>query len=332
MDYITKHKKRIQRNGKSQKERYLNEVTRNFNEHLKSSAAAFDIQVTEPNEPCITDNTRVIRCLINNITLNDQRNLDEKYIHIPKGIDIRIGCYVKWDNQDWLIIFREHNSATTHKTYVMRKCGQIFKYKYKGEVYPIPICISNLTLYSDGMADTVHTSIPDSKREIKFGLNDITKTIDLGTRFAVTNKTVFRITHINNFEHNDGDTGTPGVVTAIGLQTAITSKDDMENNIAFNEDSYVEEIDINPDHIVGEDSLVIGSTSRYSTGRSGCIWRLKEKYEFITIVKQDYDKAFCVLKAMSNGRYVGKVAILELVNSVNGKVMETKEVKIKGFM
>ena len=214
----------------------------------------------------------------------------------------------------------------------MRKCGQIFKYKYKGEVYPIPICISNLTLYSDGMADTVHTSIPDSKREIKFGLNDITKTIDLGTRFAVTNKTVFRITHINNFEHNDGDTGTPGVVTAIGLQTAITSKDDMENNIAFNEDSYVEEIDINPDHIVGEDSLVIGSTSRYSTGRSGCIWRLREKYEFITIVKQDYDKAFCDLKAMSNGRYVGKVAILELVNSVNGKVMETKEVKIKGFM
>ena len=332
MDYLTKHKKRIQRHGKSQKERYVNEAIRNFNEHLKTSAAAFDIQVTEPNEPCITEDTRVIRCLINNITLNDQRNLDEKYIHVPNGIDIRIGCYVKWDNQDWLIIFREHNSLSTHKTYVMRKCGQIFNFKYRNKVYPIPICVSNLTLYSDGMDDSVHTSIPDSKREIKYGLNDVTSNIQLGTRFMLTNKTAYRITHINDFEHNDGDTGTPGIVTAIGLQTAITPKDDMENNIAFNEDSYVKEIDINPDHIVGEDSLVIGSTSRYSTGRSGCIWRLKEKYEFITIVKQDYDKAFCDLKAISNSRYVGKVAILELVNSVNAKVMETKEVKIKGFM
>ena len=332
MDYITKHKKRIQRNGKSQKERYLNEVTRNFNEHLKTSAAAFDIQVTEPNEPCITDNTRVIRCLINNITLNDQRNLDEKYIHIPKGIDIRIGCYVKWDNQDWLIIFREHNSATTHKTYVMRKCGQIFKYRYRNKVYPIPICISNLTLYSDGMADSVHTSIPDSKREIKFGLNDITSTIELGTRFLITSKTAYRITHINDFEHNDGETGSPGVATAIGLQTVIIPQDDLENNIAFNEESYEEEIYTNPNHITGEDYLIIGSTSRYSTGRSGCIWRLKEKYEFIEIAKQDYDKAFCDLKVQPNGKYAGKVAILELVNSVNGQVMESKEIKIRGFM
>lgn len=332
MDYLTKHKKRIQRHGKSQKERYVNEAIRNFNEHLKTSAAAFDVQVTEPNEPCITEDTRVVRCLINNITLNDQRNLDEKYIHMPNGIDIRIGCYVKWDNQDWLIIFREHNSLSTHKTYVMRKCGQIFNFKYRNKVYPIPICVSNLTLYSDGMADSVHTSIPDSKREIKYGLNDVTSNIQLGTRFMLTYKTAYRITHINDFEHNDRETGGPGVVTAIGLQTTIIPQDDTVNNVAYNEHAIENKPNLKPVGIVGEEYLTIGSTSKYTTNMSDCIWKFKEDYAFISINIQNSEEGTCQVKVISNSRYVGKIAVLELVDSVSGEVVFTKEIKIRGFI
>lgn len=327
MDYISRFRRKIQYNGKSQKERVINEGRRTFLKHLETSPAAFDVQITEPNEACVSEKTRVVRCLINNITLNDQRNLDEKYIHIPNGVAIRTGCYVKWDNQDWLILFREHNSIDVHRTYVMRKCSQIFKYKFGGKVYDIPVCISNLTLYSDGMADTKHTSIPDAKREIKFGLNDITKYIQLGTRFMLTNKTVFRITHMNDFEHNDGFTGADGVVTAIGLQTALKTGDDLDNNIALNkdygpqnmEDSYI---------IVGESSIAIGTKSKYLTNKEeNLTWRLLQKYDFVEIINQNSKE--CTLKVSNNGRNIGSLITLELLSG--DTVLDKKEIKIVGF-
>lgn len=328
MDYITRYKKKSQRNGKSQREKIINEGTRNFEKHLETSPSAFDVPLTTSDETCVSENTRIVRCLINNITLNDQRNLDEKYIHIPKGIKVRIGCYTKWDGQDWLLIFREHNSLDTHRTYVMRKCSQVFRYEHNETVYDIPVCVSNLTLYSDGMADTKHTSIPDSKREIKFGLNNITKNIQLGTRFMLTKKTVFRITHMNDFEHNDGHTGADGVVTAIGLQTTLNGEDDVVENIAHNPSKNVQVAD-SKDNIVGNSFIAIGCNSKFTTKKSSSStsWKLKEDYSFAKIVSQNTKE--CVIKIDPNGRVIGEVIILELLSG--GSITDRKEIKINGF-
>ncbi|MGL5348272.1 MAG: hypothetical protein ACRDA3_13055 [Peptostreptococcaceae bacterium] len=329
MDYITKFRRKSQSNGKTQKERIINEGRRNFNKHLDTSPSAFNVQVTLPDEPCVTVNTRHVKSLINNITLNDQRNLDEKYIHFPHGTSVKIGCYVKWDNQDWLIVFREHNSLDTHSTYIMRKCSQIFKYKYKNNIYEIPLVVSNLTLYSDGMADTKHTSIPDSKREIKFGINYVTKNVQLDTRFMLTNRTVFRITHLNDFEHNDGETGSQGIATAIGLQTTLVTEDDVINNIAYN--PHIVESS-NEDHvgvINGAEEIAIGTRNKYSSKRNGYLeWQLDKEYSFVTVKKND--DSSCNVKVVNNARYVGKEFTLELI--VEGIKVESKKIKIIGFM
>jgi hypothetical protein len=323
MDYLTKHKKRIQRHGKSQKERYVNEAIRNFNEHLKTSAAAFDIQVTEPNEPCITEDTRVIRCLINNITLNDQRNLDEKYIHVPNGIDIRIGCYVKWDNQDWLIIFREHNSLSTHKTYVMRKCGQIFNFKYRNKVYPIPICVSNLTLYSDGMADRVAMSAEEGGRRITYPVNDLTKNLVIGSRIMLSNDTIYEIAHMDDFSR-------VGVVDAVLNQIFFNSQDDKENIIAWNDFNEKNEASI-----LGDEVLRLGANAVYTNPFNLSalpIWEIdaEDNCVWIDTTYDNSSNGNVRLQCTKDMSYIGTTVTLRVTNR-RTNIVCVKTIKIGGM-
>ena len=148
----------------------------------------------------------------------------------------------------------------------------------------------------------------------------------------LTYKTAYRITHINDFEHNDRETGGPGVVTAIGLQTTIIPQDDTVNNVAYNEHAIENKPNLKPVGIVGEEYLTIGSTSKYTTNMSDCIRKFKEDYAFISINIQNSEEGTCQVKVISNSRYVGKIAVLELVDSVSGEVVFTKEIKIRGFI
>ena len=146
MGYIDGFKRRSQRNGKTQKEKMLNELKRNFNKHIDESLTGYEVQATIPNEVNITENTRTIKCMINNVTLNDQRTLDEKYLHVSADEDIEIGCYVKWQNAYWLLMFMEHNSVESHKTFTMRRCNNIIRYELDGVIWDIPVSIENLTI------------------------------------------------------------------------------------------------------------------------------------------------------------------------------------------
>lgn len=146
MSSIANFKRRSQRSGITQKEKMVTELRRNFEKQVKESPSGYIVQATLPDDLNITSETRWMKCLINNVTLNDQRVLDEKYLHVFCDEDIEIGCYIYWQNAYWLLIFMEHNSIESHKTFTMRRCNQVIKHRYNNKVWDIPVSIENLTI------------------------------------------------------------------------------------------------------------------------------------------------------------------------------------------
>ena len=332
MSSLSRFKRRTQRSGSNSKEIAINEGIRNFRKTLKENPTSFEIQATIPDEVCVTNATRYIMAIINDATLNDQRALDDKYIHVDIEEDIDVGCYVKWQGINWLLVYQEVNGFPTHKTFVMKRCNQIFRYKQDDIIYDIPVSVTNLTLYSDGLADGKFLSKADAKRNIKFGSSPITRSMDLGTRIMLTNKTVFRFTHIDNFSQE-------GLLACIGLQTAIIPLDDTENNIAYNPtvvdgdinnninndvDDDVDDENLSP-VIEGEDYIYLGAEEIYYTNVPNALWITEDDNCKVT----SFDDGVCRVSVTDNSKFIGHTFTLYIEKE--GSYIAMKDITIKGY-
>ena len=196
MSYIEIYKKRVGHNNiTNSKTRLIYEARKNFERSLKNDPSSITVKITDVGEINISNDTKLVSCIINDFSRNDQKTLDEKVLYVRHNESVGVGSYVEFDNFIWLVIFKEHSSANIYKSFIMRKCNQILKYEYQDKIYDIPCVIKNLTQYSDGLQDIVYTSIPDSRRNITYSQNYITSNIQLGQRFIINNKRVFRVTH-----------------------------------------------------------------------------------------------------------------------------------------
>lgn len=331
MSSIERFKRMTQRSGLNMKQKAETEARRTFRKYLEESPTAVEVQATIPDEVNVTDSTRTVLVMITDVTLNDQRALDEKYIHFELDTEIEVGCYVRWRGKDWLLAFEETNAFDSHRTFIMKYCNQVFRFLYNGEVYDIPSSVTNLTLYSDGLADGVYVSRADAKRNIKMGYNPITRMVDLGHRFMLTNKTVFRVTHIDNFSQ-------PRVIACIVLQTAIIPKDDLENNIAYNETFDIENdteetipeetpVDVlDGIFIEGSDKIFLGSEESYFSNKINTSWYFEEGEKAFTITSTG--NGVCNVIATTQSKYIGHKGILYA--EVDGEVTQ-KEIVIKNY-
>ena len=337
MGYIKKYKKRVGLGAKSAKEFTLNEIERNFMAYLNENPTCQELPMTDPEEVLITDKTKKVLCAIHDLTNNDKKALDEKQILVPKDTNIDVGCYFFFDNCYWIIIFKEHKSMNTYKKFIARRCNQILNYKYRGVVYPIPISIENLTMYSDGLADLKYTSQQDSKRMITFGSNPVTRSIIANTRIMLTGKTVFRVTHINDFEYNGAYTGAEGIIKTLVLQTTIRDEDDLVNNIAWNENSEALAETPTVKKIVGDNKVMVGSKKTYVSQDLdfSTSWRIDthdgSNYKDFLKMKIS-EKNELTITATTNVNYVGTTFDVVLFNVNTLEVFDKMEVSIKGFI
>lgn len=320
MESLSRFKRRAQRSGENRKEKAINEGIRNFRKVLNENPTCSEVQATVPDEVCITDSTRYIMAMITDVALNDKSALDDKYIHVDIEEDIDVGCYVKWQGINWLLVFQEVNGFPTHKTFVMKRCNQIFRFKQNGVIYDIPVSVTNLTLYSDGLADGKYLSRADAKRNIKFGSSPVTRSIDLGNRIMLTNKTVFRFTHIDNFSYE-------GLIACIGLQTTLIPQDDTENNIAYNPDSMEDKIQDIPSstEIDGEDYIYLGSEESYYIDAPNITWGLGDDICKVESV----NNGVCTISATKDSKYIGHIVTLYAKNGKN--LVAMKDITIKGY-
>ena len=323
MDYFDLYKNRVLGESANIREKEVSEMVSEFDEYLNQSLTSHEVYYTKVDElPDITTNEKKLM-IINDISDNDKKAYDEKKLLCSLDTNVEVGSYIYWDNSWWLIIFSENKSIKTCKKFTMNRCNQYLNYVYKGRLYKIPMTVNALTLYSDGMADMVYTSMGDSKNRVYFGTNPITRTIDVGTRMMISNKTVYRVTNLTDFEYNS-NTGDNGLISAIILQTNILKEDDVENNIAYND---ISKNDVSK--IKGENEIYLYDENEYEVEYEGEVeFMLDFDYVNTVIISQGNNK--CIVRHNDLMNDVGSNVSLIAIDKNTQDTIDTKIILVRG--
>lgn len=339
MNLFEKFNNRVMRGTTNSKELKTLQMRESFNKYLGSCPTGITIPITNPE--CFPSLTPIEgydigicheeEIIVNDIVYNDKKALDEKYIKVRHDSQVDIGCYFYMDKSWWLIQFKDHKEIDCYKRFTARRCNQIIRYYDDEVLFDLPVSIENLTMYADGLAMLKYNTTLDSKRHIWYGSNPISRKLKIGMRVMLTGQTVFMATHINDFEYNS-EVGRPGLLKTLVSQCDLIDKDDLENNIAWNDKTDV--IDYNYKEIIGNIKVSIGSETTYTSNvdndlenPENCTWELDKRYSYVKIVNQNATS--CKIKVEKDISNIGEKFKLLLKDS-KGDTINQLEILVKG--
>lgn len=324
-NYMSDYQKRVLRGANTLRELETIRAKDDFDRYMKTSPSVKMRYVTDVDEPCITEKTKQVPIALVDFTENDAKALDEKIIYTYPDVNIDVGCYIRAEGFDWLVTFEEYDPLGIKKHFIIRRCNNFMTIPYKGELYKIPISIENLTMYSDGVADYIYLSYMDSKKQIWYGSNPVTRTITENFRILLTHRTAFRITHINDFEY-------VGLIKSLVLQTAMYDGDNTEINMAdntlYNKRNYLDDTlsPVSPvtNKIRGDGKFIVGEEKEflYSTSDINIPirWRLSDYKAFE--IKAQSDENVVISSKMDNA-LIGHKTKLEVINAKTEDVIDS---------
>lgn len=319
MSYWDNYQSRVLKGATTSKERITNDLEQTFEKYLNQSPTCIEVPISIPNQ--FPDLTKLNKELvsINDISNNDKKSLDEKKLLTRNSLNIGLGCYLYYDNSWWLVIFKESKTTNSYQKYIIRRCNQIIKYRYSGEIYDIPVSILNMTLYADGLQSNVYTTRQDAKRDVWYGSNEITNSIDIKTRLMLTRKTVFEVTHVNDFEY-------PGLIKVLVNQ--VESFDTDDNNVAWNPDDKDNSFETTH-KIQGNKFIYQGGKNTYKIdGLSTIEWLLKESSEYVTLINNS--DGTCTIQASSLSQSIGTKVTLIARDKSSSVVVDSLTITIRG--
>lgn len=328
-DYLHKFRRKIDIGGCSQGEAETTELRENFNELVdnKLSPTVHTVKYVKRESVGIDQIGININVNIEDVSENDQKSNDEKYVNFKYDLDVQSGDQIYWHNTWWVLYHEERLSILASKTFTCKRCNFDYHIKVNGTQYHFPVLLMNLTLYSDGMADQTYMSNQDGSRRITISNNEHSKFVKIGTRIMISEDTVYEVCHIDDFSRK-------GVKDCMLKQVFIDSKDDRTNLVAWND--FEKEIEtIEGVSILGEDVIRLGANEIYHhTFPIGTVvgWEIIEAEDDCVYIDTSYDNNndYSIrLKCTTNGKYIGNVVILRAINS-DGVVI-TKEIRIGGM-
>lgn len=297
---------------------YLNEAVENFNDLInnKLSPSVHTVDFIQPLDYDM-NNKQQDNILVSDISRGEQVK-DLKLMHTKLDSLINSGSYIWWNNFPWIVLNEENNSVLSHRTYSIQKCGIEINIQYDGNYYTYPVAITNLTLYADGLKELVNLSVSSAKYSIQIAENEITNTIEVGTRFIIRGR-AFEVSLIDDFT-------TLNVRTLTVCETVINSKDDIENDIAYNDNSEKKEEVNNNFKIVGSNVILMGDTVEY-TLPSARRWEMDNNNALVFVVNEE---GKCKIKCKSDSNSVGKEVKLRAINNMSATIDEIT-IQIRGL-
>ena len=324
--YLDKWRKVNLGKSKTIKQREKDEMELEFHEYLNTSLTSSELYYTEPDEVPNKETNKKSLMSMFDVAKNDKTNLDEKWLLCDKDLNIDVGSYVYDDKGNyWLIVFEEFKSVDVHKKFNVRRCNLIANFKYKGEIYPIPLSILNLTLYAKGIKDSKYMSIADAKRNVLVGANPVTNSIYINNRIMLTKNTTFRVTHVNDFEFTRRDFK-PGLLKWMCVQSISTKNDDLENGIAYN-DAWNKDSDV---EINGDDSIFLGEENEYKINYDGEVEFILDNLPISTKVIDNKNNTCKVIQAIDYDS-VGDVIVLLARDKQTQDTIDTKIINVRGI-
>lgn len=328
MSYQDNYKKRVLKGTKSTKERLYKKNQMSVNKMFTKNPTSTMVPCSEFDKFPELNSMKELPIIVNDIKNNDKTSMDEKNIFVPYDAFIRVGSYLYWDDSWWLVVMKEHKAIQSHKKYIIKKCNQFMYYKNKDKVYSIPIIINNPNPYSIGLSDVEYINYPNSKRYIWYGANPITRNIEIGFRFMIKKKNLYRITHIDDFEYVE-NTASEGVIKTLAIATTEVKEDDFDNNVAWNREDKIE------GNIKGEDYIYLGEKIEYESENDNSKWKLDSQYYDSAYLEGQDEQGYvysnkCIVHAKKDIEYAGYNICLLLINIDTNETIDTKTIQIRG--
>lgn len=313
-----RHRRRWMDEGTSDSEYALNQSIEGFNELVDNMLAptVHRVRCSQPLNNDI-DILGVENVVISDLTRNEAVK-DEKLLHTKLESIIDSGSYIWWLNERWIVLSEEHNAVPSHRTFMIRKCEIDANILINGKKYTYPVYAYNMTLYADGLKELVNLSVSSAKYSIMIAENEITNTLDVGSRFIIRGR-AFEVSLIDDFTIRN-------VRTLTVCETVINSKDDLENDVAYNDNS--EQKNNTTDlKIQGSDVILLGDTLEYTLLGSSS-WDLRYGAKGVKVISSNAGK--CSIKCEANSNLIGTTIILEAYD-YGGNVIDSKEIRIRGM-
>lgn len=328
-DYLHKFRRKIDIGGCSQADAETMELRENFNEMVDEKLVPTVHTVKYVSREKVGIDLEGININVNleDTSENDQKSNDEKFVHFKYDLDVKSGDQIYWHDTWWILYHEERKTILASKTFTCKRCNFNYNIEINNVRYNFPVLLTNLTLYSDGMADQTYMSNQDGSRRITISDNEHSEFVRIGTRIMVSKNTVYEVCHIDDFSRH-------GVKDCMLKQVFISSKDDRDNLVAWNEfnnDSIEEE-----NMILGENVIRLGANEIYTftTSVKDCRpeWIVEAEdncVEIDTTYDNSQDCRKIRLKCKPDVKYLGTIVKITVIID-NGK-SSTKEIRIGGM-
>ncbi len=211
------YRDRVLRSGNTNQKRIVYEREKSFEEYLKFIPNAYTVIIDEQE----------YRVAIQDVRLHDDL-LEDKYMLTQVNLPIIIGNYVLWDDTNWLIRTKEHETIKGHQSYKISKCNQVLTWQDDSNVIHTTPCIlaDKTSVYSDGLSKTEFISMGTDQTSIVVQANEDTLKIPINKRF------IFKNDGNNIYEVNRRDN-----LTLDGLISFVVKKslyDPLYDNLELN--------------------------------------------------------------------------------------------------
>jgi ASC-1-like (ASCH) protein len=160
--------------------------------------------------------------------INSSTNTTEKKVYFsPKATNIKAGDFLYYDKEKITYLVTEVQNFTNLPYATSKKCNQLLKWMFKGNLYDSMSIVTNQTKYTLGQKVLSSAGIAetDSRFQIELPYNNITKNIKIGQRF-IFNDGAWRVTQTDRVsEYN--------IYSLLLGQDSINNEiDDVDNEIA----------------------------------------------------------------------------------------------------
>lgn len=328
-DYLHKFRRKIDIGGCSQADAETMELRENFNEMVDEKLVPTVHTVKYVSREKVGIDLEGININVNleDTSENDQKSNDEKFVHFKYDLDVKSGDQIYWHDTWWILYHEERKTILASKTFTCKRCNFNYNIEINNVKYNFPVLLTNLTLYSDGMADQTYMSNQDGSRRITISDNEHSEFVRIGTRIMVSKNTVYEVCHIDDFSRH-------GVKDCMLKQVFISSKDDRDNLVAWNEfnNDNIEEENM----ILGENVIRLGANEIYTftTSVKDCRpeWIVEAEdncVEIDTTYDNSQDCRKIRLKCKPDVKYLGTIVKITVIID-NGK-SSTKEIRIGGM-
>lgn len=193
---------------------------------------------------------------------NVDASADEKKIIVFHDERLSLGNYVKYDHLTFLVEEIERNLMTP--VLKCQRCNQVLQ--WSGLDTPMPCYITNDAYGSKILTDNSYLSNTDTKAKILVQDNEYTRKIKRDWRFIFNNSEfdIFKVIDINR-------SMSTGIITLITKKDKLMVEDDLENNIAFNEE-FLSNVFI----VKGQETIKINNSYTYTTDAKVSKWQIDD--------------------------------------------------------